>query len=227
MKLLELAEFLRRQGYDFIAITEHSYDVDQKSIDGLVEESKRLSSDNFIIIPGIEYRCVHDIDILGYGSTITCDSEDPVKVIEHIQSHGGVAVWAHPTIRNYPVDDNWIKKLDGYEIWNNGNDGKFLPQIRPLRMYQKYRDLSPNLKAFCGLDLHRKVNFRYISTIVTASTNDPAAILKALREGAFTTESRFFDVDSLASIGQFKKGWIYSARSILNVVRNVRNMLSG
>ncbi|HBC46546.1 MAG TPA: hypothetical protein DEO84_08260 [candidate division Zixibacteria bacterium] len=223
MSLAELSDFLKELGYNFIAITEHSYDLNQDSINKLVEEARKLSGDNFLIIPGIEFRCRDKIDILGYGTTATCDSEDPKKIIEHIKSHGGVAVWAHPTIKNYPVSDDWIIKLDGYEVWNNSNDGKYLPQRKPLRIYRKYRSLNPELKAFTGLDLHSKRSFGPIATLIDLPKPDVSTIIAAMRSGYFWTESQFFDTDSRANINALRRGGIYSARILLNIARVIKH----
>jgi hypothetical protein len=225
MNLAELAEFLKKRGYDFIAVTEHSYDINQASIDKMADEAKALSDDKFLVIPGIEYRCWHNIDILGYGTTTTCDSDNPEIVIEHIKSHGGVAVWAHPTIRKYPVDNNWIKILDGFEIWNNTNDGKFLPQIKPLQTYAKYRSLNPGLKAFCGLDLHRKISYRPIAIAINLPRLETCGIINAMKTGNFMTESQFFNTDSEARIKPLNLGGIYAMRTLLNMARCIKHQL--
>jgi hypothetical protein len=225
MNLSELSEFLKLRDYNFIAVTEHSYDITQDSIDKLAEESRKLSDDNFIIIPGIEFRCWHNIDILGYGTTKTCDSDNPEIIIEHIRSHGGVAVWAHPTIKKYPVSEDWIKKLDGFEIWNNSNDGKFLPQIKPIKKYQKYRSLNPKLKAFCGLDLHGKRSFRQIAMMIDHPKPNSGEIISAMKRGDFWTKSQFFNTDSQAKIKTIHRGGIYAARILLNVARKIKHQL--
>lgn len=223
MNLSELSDFLKKRGYDFIAVTEHSYDINQDSINRLTDEANKLSNDKFLVIPGIEYRCWHNIDILGYGTTATCDSNNPAIIIEHIKSHGGIAVWAHPTIRKYPVDINWVKKLDGYEIWNNSNDGKYLPQIRPLRCYKKYRSFNPGLKAFCGLDLHSKRSYRPLSIMLDQSELKTAGIIGALKTGSYLIESQFFNTDSKATITALRRGGVYSMRILLNLARKIKH----
>lgn len=225
LTLEQLADFLKSKGYDFAAITEHSYDIDQQSIDGLTRECELLSTPDFLLIAGIEFRCHDNIDILGYGVTITSDSDDPAAIIKHIQAHGGVAVLAHPTVRNYPIERDWVVLLDGAEIWNR-QEGKFLPQIISMKRFLQFKSWKPGLLAFCGLDFHRKSSYYPFTTTVESVYNDRDSILESLRNGKFYGESPYFNIGSDGKINWFKRYVIYFLSSVLNIIRNTRESFS-
>lgn len=224
MSLRQLASFLHGKGYNFIAITEHSYDVDIKSMEILVLEAKDLSTEKFLIIPGIEFRCYHDIDIMGLGVTQVCKLKDPETVIDHIHYYGGVAVWAHPSHRNYPVEKQWLKKLDGVEIWNHIHDSRFIPHNRSVKCFFNLLKYNVNLKAFSGLDMHTKSNYFFTSTTVLVDNNDQMEILTALKKGTFKTQSHFFNFDSNERITLFYYSYIRIFNYFIDIARWLRKM---
>jgi hypothetical protein len=223
LSLGQLVEFFKQHGYDFIAITEHSYDINQQSIDVLAKECERISSPELFIIPGIEFRCHDNIDILGYGVTQTCDSIDPATIIKHIQDCGGVAVFAHPTVRNYPIDKDWVQLLDGAEIWNR-QEGKYLPQIVTMKRFLKFKRWHPKILAFCGLDFHRKSSYFPFTTIVASQNNGRDSILTALKNGNFKAENPFFNLGSNGDINYIKRIFVYTCSALLNVIRDTREV---
>ncbi|UCE24394.1 MAG: hypothetical protein JSU74_14095 [Candidatus Zixiibacteriota bacterium] len=225
MSLDELVGFLKSKSYDYIAITEHSYDVDDGSMQDLVERSQRMSTADFLIIPGLEFRCHGWLDIIGYGVTQLCDSDEPAAVIDHIHSHDGVAVLAHPNIRDYPIDNQWVSMLDGCEIWNVSNEGKYLPQSGGIKKYQQLVADSPGLLAFTGLDLHRPESYCNLSTMTYVHDKTGDGIIGALKEGAFRSESPLFSVGSdgdISAAGRFRVG---ALGTLLNGARSARDLI--
>jgi hypothetical protein len=219
--LEELVSFLKEQGYQFICITEHSYDIDGVKMKEQAAQCAKLSSPDFLIIPGLEFRCHDDIDILGYGVIETIDSEDPVAVIGHIRKHGGVPVLAHPAIRNYPLEKEWVSLLDGAELWNN-QEGKFLPHYKTYKKFAMLAEWRPGLKAFFGIDLHRKKSYYPIATVIEAKENNREEVLKALAAGHFHLESPLMKLKSDGKINPFKLLFIISGWAILDVIRKIR-----
>lgn len=226
MTLKELAAFLKGKGYDYIAVTEHSYDINAQSMQKLVEEAAALSSDDFVIIPGIEFRCHGWVDIIGYGVVETCDSEDATTIISHIHNHGGVAVLAHPNVREIPIEKSWVAMLDGCEIWNIANEGKYLPQSGGIGKFEELKRSNSNLLAFTGLDLHHTESYwsLYVETFV--ESRDHQNILKALRGGDFRSVSPMFSVESGGDIPVLKKVVTCAVRRLLNGIRKVRDIVS-
>lgn len=225
MSIKELAAFLRGKGYDYIAISEHSYDVDDQSMSKLVTEAQALSSEEFIIIPGIEFRCRGWTDILGYGVVDTIDSDDPAVVIDHIHNHGGVAVLAHPNVRPIPVDKSWVSMLDGCEIWNIANEGKFLPRSGGIRKFHELARMKPGLLAFTGLDLHGKKGFWSLFAETYVDRRDRQSLLIALKAGQFRSVSPLFSVGSSGEISAIKRLGVIVLRYLLDIIRTIRNIV--
>ena len=225
MSLDELAGFLKSKNYDYIAITEHSYDVDEKSMQALLERSQQMSTTDFIIIPGLEFRCHGWLDIIGYGVTQLCDSEDPAAVIDHIHANDGVAVLAHPNIRDYPIDKKWVAMLDGCEIWNVSNEGKYLPQSGGIKKYRQLAADNPGLLAFTGLDLHRTESYCNLSTLTRVNDKTSEGIIRALKDGTFRSESPLFSVGSDGNVSARGRLNVAAFGPLLNGARSARNMI--
>ena len=226
MPVEELASFLKSKKYDFICITEHSYDIDDAAMSVLADKSKSLSSPDFMIVPGIEFRCHHDIDIMGFGVIETCGSESPSEVIDHIHNHGGVAVLAHPSHKDYPFEKEWLEKLDGAEIWNQIHDSRYMPEIHSIDRFDHLRKSCPDLRVFCGLDLHNEKSFFFMTAEIAVKENNRSEILAALRAGSFKSRSRFFNIGARDKINLFYYLYISLFNSLVKIVRWLRDLIS-
>lgn len=222
----ELVRFLSTQQYQFICITEHSQDVTAESMADLEQRCGQLSRPDFCVIPGIEFTCVATLHIMGLGVTAPCPSDDPAVVIDHIHAHGGVAVLAHPNIKPYPLEASWVRTLNGCELFNVSNEGKYLPQIGSLRTFARLQRWHPQLLAFAGLDLHRLSSFYRVALTVEAAEIDRVAILSSLRRGQYTITSRFFGVPSSGRLSPWYYAYVWCGRSLLNVGRWLRDIVS-
>ena len=224
MSVEELSSFFKSRKFDFVLITEHAENVSDGNMDKLIGECRRLSSPEFLIIPGLEFRCRDDLHILGFGIERTLESDDPLKVIRHISQQGGVAVLTHPTKKNYCLDRTWVEGLDGVEIWNSAHDGKFLPQVEPIRMFEKLAESNPQLKPFAGMDLHQKKNYYDLALRIRQNDLEPDQILKRLKRGDFTLESAFFRMRPRVRIGRASLLIIFVFRKLLNLARKLRDL---
>ena len=177
-------------------------------------------------MPGIEFTCTATIHILGLGVTHLCESDDPGRVIDHIHREGGLAVLAHPAKRAYPLDPDWIARLDGCEIWNN-QDGKWLPQVRAIRVFRTLAGHAPGLLAFAGLDLHRANSFSRVANLVQSAGFTQEDILASLKAGRFTIAGRLLRLPASGEIGPVKMAFIIVGRSLLNAIRWLRDLLLG
>ena len=63
----EIAQFGRKRGYSFIGMTEHSDTLDEEKVALYVEECRRVSSPDCLIIPGIEFSCDNNLHLIGLG----------------------------------------------------------------------------------------------------------------------------------------------------------------
>jgi hypothetical protein len=224
MSLEELSLFFKRKKFDFVLITEHAENVSDGNMDKLIGECRRLSSPEFLIIPGLEFRCRDELHILGFGINRTLESDDPQKVIRHISQQGGVAVLTHPTRKKYCLDGTWVDGLDGVEIWNSAHDGKFLPQVEPIRMFEKLAVNNPHLKPFVGMDLHFEKNYYDLALRIKEKGLETGQILRRLKRGDFTIRSTFFKMRPRVRIGRASVLIIFVFRKLLNLARKLRDL---
>src|SRR5207248_8883700 len=82
LTIAELAAWYRDRGYHFIAVGEHSQDLNEPRVRELVDQSERASSADFRVIPGIEFACKGGLHILGIGVTTLFSHLDPVVVTD-------------------------------------------------------------------------------------------------------------------------------------------------
>lgn len=225
MSLGELVAFIKGKGYDYMAITEHSYDIDNESMAELARQAEAYSTDDFLVIPGIEFRGHDYIDLLGYGVTVTCPSEDPSRIIEHINKHNGVAVLAHPAIRDYRIDPQWVAALDGCEMWNVTHEGKYVPQMKGIRKFRELAASNSNLLAFAGLDMHRPESYCYLSVTTFARSRSKTDILAALKAGAFRNESTLYSLGSDGKMSALKQAWVVLMGKLMAAARWIRNVM--
>ena len=226
LTLEELARFLRDRGYDFMAVTEHSQDMTAESLVELETKSAALSDESFLIIPGIEFTCTATIHILGIGVTSLCESEDPSVVIDYIHARGGLAVLAHPSNKDYPIEPSWVAKLDGCEIWNNRH-GKWLPQMEAIRKFHDLARHAPGLKAFAGLDLHGPGGYSQVYMAVRTDALTQEAVASAFQSGNYTMGAHFVSLPACGRPGALRSLYIALFRTLLNGARWVWHRFRG
>ncbi len=219
-----VAHFFRDHRYDFVCITEHSQDLNEQSAAELRDQCHQHSSDSFLLIPGLEFSCIQETHILGLGVTDLIDSEDPAKVIDHIHNLGGVAVLAHPDHRSYPLHPEWIRLLDGAEIWNVRSDGKFVPRPPAIRKFQSLREWHPELLGFFGVDFHQERSFYPMGVTLMAEALDSETILAKLKTGDFSCVSTGLHYKPRADVGRNTLAALQGMDLLINAVRTVRNV---
>lgn len=102
----ELADWYQRNGYDFLAITDHD----------LITDTKALNAGNMLLIPGVEFGYEPEespgwiLDMLGINLLSLPDVLDPQKtghvqydprispqqIIDDVNAQGGLAIMCHP-----------------------------------------------------------------------------------------------------------------------------------
>ncbi len=184
--LSEIREIFFEQGCSVICMTDHAESFDQTKLAAYVRECAALSDEQFAFICGLEYECEQRMHILGYGTTALASTNDPQKVIRHIEEHDGLAVIAHPKDTMFP----WIESFDvlpfGIETWNSKYDGRYAPRPATFDLLLRLRHRRPGMKAFYGQDLHWKKQFRGLFTQVDCDSPRREAVLRALSAGAYS-----------------------------------------
>lgn len=183
--LPKLKAIFASAGCRFVCVTDHAEHFDSLKLGSYLAECERLSDSSFTFLPGLEYECDGRMHILGYGCTALADSKDPQRVIEHIQSCGGVAVIAHPANRMFPIIEDFSVLPHGIEVWNTKYDGRYAPRPGTFQLLRRLQQRKPALRAFYGQDLHWKRQYRALFTSVDATTASRDLVLHALAEGRF------------------------------------------
>ncbi|TAK07123.1 MAG: hypothetical protein EPO39_07250 [Candidatus Manganitrophaceae bacterium] len=197
--LARCKEVFKREGYHFLAMTEHAEGLDRERATAWLEECDRLSDPEFLVMPGLEFSVGRNIHLLGFGVRKLLPGRTVEALIDQIHEAGGVAVWAHPL----PAAMNLIypaaEALDGMEIWNSRyHKGSRLP-LRLLRALEKLRETRPAFHGFAGIDFHKGSQDRRLSVAVE-SPRAASALLEALRAGRFTIQQGPLSIPSTGAL---------------------------
>jgi predicted metal-dependent phosphoesterase TrpH len=108
----EVVEAAKRAGLKGIAITDHD------SVGGNAEAAK-LSSEEFLVIPGVEISS-KDGHILGLGVSESIPRDLPAsETVELIRGQGGIAVAAHPFGLARKIGSVFKARFDAVEVYNS------------------------------------------------------------------------------------------------------------
>lgn len=186
--LAELRETFRRAGCRLIGVVDHAdaFDTSAK-LERFVEACRELSDEEIRLIPGLEFECHNRLHIVGYGVTVPHASREPAEIIRHIAGQGGLSVIAHPKTEYF----DWIRSFevlpDGVEAWNSKYDGRGAPRPETFELIADLRSRRPDLRAFFGIDLHWRKQYRALHTLLSDKVRDldRESVLAALRAGDF------------------------------------------
>lgn len=182
--LQKCKEVFKKEGYHFLALTEHAEDMDEESLGIWAEACRSLSDPDFLLIPGLEFSLGRDIHILGLGLEKKVSGRSIGELIDLIRAAGGVAVWAHPIPEALNAIYSHVDRLNGMEIWNGRYHGEKSPSLRLLLALEKLRKTTPRFYGYGGIDFHEGEQDRGISVTVKAART-ASAILEELRSGRF------------------------------------------
>jgi hypothetical protein len=181
----ELKSIFADLGCSVVSITDHADSFDECKISDYINECASLSDDQFLFLSGLEYGCEQRMHILGYGSTALADTQDPQKIIRHIEDHDGIAVIAHPKDSMFPWIETFSVLPGGIEAWNTKYDGRYAPRPATFELLQRLRARRPGMGAFYGQDLHWKRQFRGLFTEIRCELVNRTEVLNALTKGEY------------------------------------------
>jgi len=222
----EIVQAARDAALSFVCITEHSDTLDASRVRDLVAECSSLSSDDLVVIPGIEFTCQGGLHLLGIGVRSFDASRDPVSLSGFIREQGGVSVFAHPYRKAYDIPPGFLDSIDGIEIWNASYDGSLVPNGRALDLYVRARSTNPRLFALTGNDLHRLVNVRKLAVEMRLRSLDAESIQEALRTGAFRGVSRLCSISGRPRGGSAQRLGIHALDAAYHGAQRLRASLS-
>jgi len=210
----ELVDWYRRNGYDFLAITDHN----------VITDVNRLDGGNMLLIPGLEfgYKPAEEpgwvLDMLGIGIKELPDFLDPdktgrvhytpelspQKIIDHINSVQGLAVMCHPYFM-INMTEPYLKYQNyvGMEAYNY-----VCEEMVGRGHHEIYWDAmllrGKKIWGFATDDSHAP-EFGHAWIEVKARERSVSAILEAIRQGHFyaTSGIQIFDAsfeDGVAKI---------------------------
>jgi hypothetical protein len=224
LSVRELSRFYSEKGYHFLAMSEHSEDMDERKAGQLQKSCAENSSESFCMIPGIEFSCEGRIHIPALGVVETIRSEEPLEVIQEVHRLNGFAILAPPRRIKWNCSPAILRAVNAVEIWNVGYDGKFLPSSEGMKAFQKMRQINPDLLAVASHDLHQTGGYYDAAVGMEVSVLDPPNILSALREGRYRIESRFFRTDSRARLTKAKSTSLGLISRQLELMRKARGI---
>jgi hypothetical protein len=225
LTLPQVAQFYRKRGYHFVAMGEHSQDMNPDKVAMLVEQCGAWSGPDFLMVPGIEYTCrPHGMHILGVGSLGLTDGCDPVSAANLIHEHDGFAVLAHPRRFNWDCGLGILEAVDAVEIWNVGYDGKYLPSVLASAAFRKMQHANPKLRAIASHDLHALPGFYDVATEMEVPVLSRQVILQNLRDGTYRIRSKFFRTDPKFQMSRTRTALLRALGGPLANLRHVRDI---
>ena len=183
--LAELRAVLVEAGCRFACMTDHAEMFDAAKVREYVAECAALSDEQFRFVAGLEFECERRMHILGLGVTSLVTTTDPQAVLRHIAHEQGVSVIAHPMDSFFPWIESFETLPQGIEAWNSKYDGRYAPRPGTFALLNRLQQRRPEMRAFYGLDLHWKTQYRGLFVQVHSETLEREALLAALARGAF------------------------------------------
>jgi hypothetical protein len=166
-------------------MTDHAEAFDAAKLKDYVDECESLSDSHFRFVPGLEYECQARIHILGFGQVSLLETKDPREVINTINECGGISVIAHPPDATSLWIESFGPEVKGIEVWNTKYDGRYAPRPDVFALLKRLQKRSPSMRAYYGLDLHWKKQFRGLQIRLNCPDNARAEILSALASGNY------------------------------------------
>lgn len=170
-------------------MTEHTDKLTEERAEEFVHACDTLSDETFCFIPGFEvpYKRAH---VLMIGARTFHGAYAPtIEALRVWADAAPFVVLAHPVRNQFEVSDDLLDVVDGLEVWNQQYEGKCVPRIRSLALFEALRTKKPSLVATGGLDFHRIEHFGAPLVRLNVSELRADAILEKLKAGVFVIAS--------------------------------------
>jgi hypothetical protein len=194
-------------------MTEHTDELSPAKVEAFVNACRELSDEAFLFIPGFEVPYQH-AHVLMVGSTNFVTAFADAADLKKWAEGSAVVVLAHPVRNSFKVDETLLSVIDGIEVWNQQYDGKRVPRAHSVRLLNECRQRKEGLRAFGGLDFHRKEHYGSPILSVNAVALTESEILYELHEGSFCFGS---DTVRVYARGEWRGGlssFVMSAYSV-------------
>lgn len=195
LSLPDVVNLVKNKQYNFIILTEHAEDFDDKKMQTVVNECKEASDDAFLVIPGLEFN-INGIHILGIGIEYYIHETEPAELIRKIHENNGLAILAHTVdYKNIPYAK--VKDVDLIEIWNPRYGERLAPSIASIKVLNEFRTMKKTYCATGGLDLHTIKDIVPLYQRVFSDRLTQRDILNSLKRGEYTTIHGFIELPPL------------------------------
>jgi hypothetical protein len=156
VELRDVRSFFEQKGFDFVMMSEHIEELDLERIREFIDACNRHSSDDCLLIPGIEIDALH---ILIFGIQKPDSFPDNLAFTQMCYAQGAAIILSHPVKIHHGIPREVEPLLAGVEIWNSRYDGRRAPRYSNLRLLRHMRRRRPELIPFCGIDFHGYSDF--------------------------------------------------------------------
>lgn len=219
VSLENLCTLLRKEGFDFVALTEHSRGLTTEDYAEFVKSCQDHTTPEFLVIPGIEVRVEKDIEIAAIGVTELPPALGPDELTSWVRRKGGYAIWVHPFRHG-----KWAGPFldcDGVEVMNGKLDGTLAPNLSLLRRFKRGRSADKHFSAIFGLDFHDLWQARQVWIECTPAERKAEAVVEALRKGRFLNRVPWGAMSSAGSVPLVQRPLFIVLRSAYLVWRTV------
>ena len=226
----DLADFARESGFRFVGLTDHAEDLSVQDMESLCHECETNSDESCVVIPGLEFCCTEDIHILGLGIAREIISTDPNVVAREIQARGGLAILAHPCRNGFKFPVELFHVVNGIEIWNAAYDGRFVPPLGNLRLFQEARTLNTSIMGFGGADLHgfhRPPGVFLELTISGTNQMDAEMVLQGLGRGGFSVCGKYLRFRPNNELNGMIRFPLWAFRKVYEFTKAIRDLTLG
>jgi hypothetical protein len=218
--LQDIASAFRRRRYDVVLMSEHDRGFDQQRWLAYQQACKAASTDDILLVPGIEYEDPHNVvhtPVWGVDVPFLGAGRSTLGLLRSAQAEGAVAVLAHPWRRNAisRYQPEWAPLLSAVEIWNRKYDG-----LAPHREAKEVADRA-GLGPFVSLDFHTSRQFFPLAmSVLLEERPSSVSLVEAIRSGSYRPE--FLGLSALHFTGGLEGA---ALRSLEAVRRGVRGPL--
>jgi len=206
--------------FSFVALTEHAKGVTAEDYQRFVAKCHRVSSETFVVIPGLEIRFDDGTEVAGIGLSETVIGKTPSEVVSTIRELDAYSVWLHPLKRKRSFDR--FLDCDAVEVLNGKVDGTLCPNLGLLRRLHKQNKDGRGRHAIFGLDLHDLEQPREVWIECEVSALTAEEIIRSLRDGRFISCVANGTVPSYGRIGTSSYFWFTVLRLASNVWNSVQ-----
>jgi len=180
--LERIARIMPRFGAQVVMMCEHDTGFPAERFDEYRAACAAASTENCLLIPGIEYSDqTNAVHLPTWGlTTFLGEARPTIETLRDVSAGHGASIFAHPARRDVwsLFDPAWAPFLSGLEVWNRKTDG-IAPGEKAVEML-KHTGLQPVV----GMDFHRRNQlWPLVNRFEIQGAASETSVVAALRAG--------------------------------------------